>query len=345
MMHAHVSHSHDGEPISIMTGPCKDELGQDHVLHVIVPINNYVRYKRRYELFHMFMERMSKYKNVRLYVVEVAFGDRPFMCTDSTNPNHLQLRTQDEIWHKENSINLMIQRLPPRWKYVAWIDADITFLNDDIIGETIQQLQHYKVVQMFESVINKGARGQVHQGGAGHFKSFMYMYHQYLMGYEQFPYSTTKEKNKYANVWHPGFAWACTRKAYEDMGGLIEFAALGAGDHHMALALIGQAKFSLPGDIHPNYRALVMAFQERCETYIRRDVAWVPGIIVHDWHGPYKARKYEERWLILTNSKFDPLTDICKDYQGLWKFSSNKNDLRDGIRLYLRGRNEDSIDE
>lgn len=201
-------------------------------LHVVACINNYVRYKRRYELFYKFREEMESNPNVILYVVEIAFGKRPFMVTEPNNPRHLQLRTENELWHKENSINLMVQRFPHDWKYMAWIDADIHFVNKDWAIETIHQLQHYMIVQMFQNVINLGPNGEI----MSTFKSFAY---QYLQGK---PYTTSKYE-----FWHPGFCWSCTREAWDGMGGLIDVGILGAGDHHMALAWVGMAEKSLPG--------------------------------------------------------------------------------------------------
>jgi hypothetical protein len=322
--------------MQLTTPPIPHGLGSPHgpgcgeVLHVIAPINNYVRFKRRYELYWKFCTELEKLPNVILYTVEVAFGDREFMITNTDNPRHLQLRTNDELWHKENSINLMVQRLPPDWKYVAWIDGDIQFTNENIAIETIHQLQHYKVVQMFQSVCNLGPTGSVHSV----YKSFCW---QYLQGK---PY----HKSGNYNFWHPGFAWAATRQAWNDMGGLIDFAILGAGDHHMALSLIGKGSDSLPGGVSPGYRAKIMEFQQRCESNIRRNIGYVDGTILHYWHGKFKNRKYVERWDVLTRNKFDPMLDIRKDWQGLYMLN-DKIGLRDGIRAYFRQRNEDSVDD
>lgn len=310
--------------------PCQDPCGGDAPLHVIVCINNYVRFKRRYELFWKFQADIEKLSNVILYVVEVAFGHRPFMVTQGDNPRHLQLRTNNELWHKENSINLMVQRLPADWKYMAWIDADVQFINTNFATETIHQLQHYKIVQLFQNVINLGPQGEV----LSVYKGFVY---QYLQGK---PYTTSKY-----TFWHPGFAWACTREGWNDAGGLIDFAILGAADHHMALAWVGMAEKSLPQNISSAYRKLVMSYQERCEKHIRRNVGFVPGTIVHSWHGAFKNRKYIERWDVLTKNNFDPECDIKRDWQGLFILNSDeKINLRDGIRAYFRSRCEDSID-
>lgn len=300
-------------------------------LHVIVPINNYVMFSRRYELFWKFKEAIEQNPLVELYIVEVAFGDRAFMCTEPNNSKHLQLRTSDELWHKENSINLMVQRLPLNWQYVAWIDGDVEFINKKFAEDAIHQLQHYKVVQLFQTVCNLGPTGEV-------ISSFSSFCSQYVNGKEW-------SLQKGYEFWHPGFAWACTRQAWNEMGGLIDFAILGAADHHMALCLIKRGGQSFPGGVHRNYKSKVLQYEARCTRHIRLNIGYVPGTIIHYWHGKIKDRRYRERWDILLENDFDPEVDIKRDWQGLYILEPDSYGLRDGIRRYFRQRNEDSIDK
>src|SRR4051812_17790300 len=78
---------------------------------VIAVVSNPVRYKSRYRLFRKFQEHM-KAIGANLFICEMAFGDRPFEIVEPGEPNTLAIRTQDELWHKENMINLAVQRLP-----------------------------------------------------------------------------------------------------------------------------------------------------------------------------------------------------------------------------------------
>ncbi len=327
-----MDHTHhtivNGEQVQLTAAPCQKN-SEDEKLHVVACINNYVRFKRRYELFWKFKHEIEKNPDVVLYIVEIAFGKRPYMVTQKGNPRHLQLRTNDELWHKENSINLMVQRFPTNWKYVAWIDADIKFVNPNWAAETIHQLQHYHIVQLFQNMANLGPNEEI----LSTFKGFMY---QYLQGKQ---YTTAKYE-----FWHPGFAWAATKDAWNRMGGLIDFAILGAGDHHMALAWVGMAEKSLPHGISDGYRKAIMQYQVRCENNIKRDVGYVSGCVLHYFHGSFKNRKYVERWKVLTDNGYNPDTDIKRDWQGLITFDGDKIGLRDGIRQYFRLRHEDSID-
>lgn len=318
-------------------------------LHIIVPLNNYMHFSRRYELFVQFYNRVKKLPGTTLTIVEVALMDEPFAITDQiteweanlgeTHPRTtiVQMRTRDVIWHKENMINIGISMLPWDWKYCAWIDADVQFNNPMIIEETIHQLRIHSVVQMFESAVNLGPRGET----IDTYKSFCY---QYLAGGCK-PPPKPPQMAKYG-FWHPGFAWACTREAFEFMGGLIDFAILGAGDHHMAYAFIGLVDYSYPGNISDSYQRKLREFQHRCGPIIG-SIGYVPGSIYHSWHGKFKDRRYRERWDILRECKFDPDHDIHHDYQGM--ISLRRHDARIArmanlIILYFKQRNEDSTD-
>jgi len=325
-------------------------------LYVVSVITNPERFKTRPRLFKEFMARMERY-GAQLYVVEGAFGDRDFEVTDPSNPRHIQVRTESELWHKENLVNIGISRLPPTWKYVAWIDGDIDFTRPDWIEETVHELQHHPIVQMFEDAIDMGPKHEVMTV----FKGFAACYKQGL------PRKPSGDSTKSANsadsansdnskevyyygdatsphtYWHPGYAWAATRDAINTMGGLMDFAILGAGDHHMACCLIGEGENSYPGSIHPHYKKMVKAWEERA-LRLHKNIGYISGTVYHYWHGKKRDRKYKDRWAILIDNCFDPAADIHKDWQGTWALYPGHDRLRDQIREYFQTRNEDSID-
>ena len=109
---------------------------------------------------------------------------------------------------------------------------------------------------------------------------------------------------------HPGFAWAITRKAYEQIGGLFELGVLGAGDNLMAHSFICNAELAINQNAHPGYIASLLEFEEKSS---RLRVGYVPGVIKHHFHGSKKNRKYIERWKILIKYAFDPQTQLAWD--------------------------------
>lgn len=299
----------------------------NETLYVITPYFNSQRYKSRKILYHNFKNYVLASKNAELVTVEVAFGDRPFETDDNEK---IQLRTNTELWHKERSINLAINQLPDDWKYVAWVDGDLQFARPDWASETVQLLQHYKVIQMFSESINLSPSYEI----IGNKRpSFLYSY-----------CNGEPTKGDYGKLSHPGFAWAANRQAINELGGLFDTAILGSGDLHMARALTGDIKDVVYDKLSADYQESLNIWRDRCNQFIKGNIGYMPGLVSHFWHGKKVDRKYKDRWKILVENKYSPVTDIKPDSQGLWQFSGNKPQLEYGIRNYFHSRNEDSID-
>ena len=102
-------------------------------IYVILPYFNFCGFKRREKLFLEFVERMKEYP---VSMVVVSAGGLP-ACLPVYK--HIEVEYKDQIWVKETLINMAIRRLPKNWKYVAWIDADISFVNENWVDDTIRE--------------------------------------------------------------------------------------------------------------------------------------------------------------------------------------------------------------
>jgi hypothetical protein len=305
----------------------------DATLYVVAAIVNPSRYRSRYALYRDF-EKYITGAGAVLYTVEAAYGDRDFAVTEAANPRHIRLRTRHEVWHKENLINIGVSRLPSDWNYVAWIDPDVRFAHPDIVSETIHQLQHFSVVQMFAHATDLGPTHEP-------LKSFQGFIAQWLR------HDHAQAGAKQYSVWHPGYAWACRRDAWDHLGGLIDFAIVGSADRYMACGLIGALAQSLSPDLVracPTYAEWCFEWQARAETYIKHNIGFVDGLLLHYFHGSKKKRGYADWSAILRLNRFDPARDIKRDWQGVWQLADRKPGLRDGLRGYFRSREEDSTE-
>jgi hypothetical protein len=305
----------------------------DAPLYVVTPIINPSRYRSRYALYRDFEKYITDTGAV-LVTVEAAYADRDFEVTDTGNPRHIQLRTKHEIWHKENLINIGVSRLPPDWKYLAWIDADVQFARPDIVAETIHQLQHFSVVQMFAHATDLGLKHEPLRSFRGFVAQWMRQSGEGLPDTERY------------GDWHPGYAWACRRDAWDQLGGLIDFAIVGSADRYMACALIGEIAQSLSPEIAracPTYTEWCLDSQARAEACIKHNIGFVDGLLLHYFHGAKKNRGYCNRSAILWNNRFDPAKDIKRDWQGMWQLTDQKIRLRDDLRAYFRSRDEDGV--
>lgn len=328
---------------------------EDQTLHVIVPYSNPWRWRSRRELLNDCIRHLRQSPNVDLHVVEVAFGDRPFEV--SCEPGDIQLRTTDEIWVKENSINLAVGRLAPGWKYAAYVDGDFHFTRHDWALEAIHLLQHYEFVQLFSTYAD--LTGETATSWQGHRpyrlnSSFAWNYlHQkeFLQAQMEragkdpgyFKAKMRGEKFPFG-FWPgaPGGAWAWRHSAFDTVGGLLDTCVLGSGDYHMA---VGLAK--LP-DNHvemmlgiPGYIRAIKEWQQHAAK-LTANIGCVDNFAVHHWHGNKGSRGYGDRPSILKDHAFDPYRDVQRDWQGLWKWSGDKPRLRDAARRFFLSRNEDN---
>jgi hypothetical protein len=296
-----------------------------NALHVVTAIANPLRWQSRLRLFREF-ERHMLDSGVQLTVVECAYGDRAHEITPAQGVRHVPVRARTMLWAKENLLNIGIATLPQDWKYVAWIDADIAFRRKDWAVETLHALQLHDVVQPWTDCYDLGPNGEhvaVH-------RSFCRVWQDGgVPGTNYGPFA------------HPGYAWAATRQALDWVGGLIETAALGAADHHMALALINHVERSIPGGITEAYCRPLRRWQDRAMRHIAGSIAAVPGTIEHAWHGPKSRRRYIERWDLLTRHGFDPEEDLKRNVWGVFELAGNKPALGRDIESYFRVRCED----
>ena len=298
----------------------------DTVLHVIAVTSNPCQIVKKYILAREFLSRMELEKNIKIYMVELAYGEQKFYVTEDNNPRHLQIKGKIPLWHKENLINMGVKELLPKnWKAMAWIDADIEFEDPNWALNTLKVLNGCRdVVQLFSHAIN------------------MDIYHKAINIFPSFGFQYIKNNNYESsgiNMWHPGYAWACTKKAYDKMEGLYDVSILGSGDHCMAFSFIGHPASILNSGQTEGYKETLAQFQFRCS---QLRLGYIPGIILHHFHGLGKKRKYSERWQILAKNQYDPTIHIKKRKDGLIIPTTDApQQLLNEIMEYFFERNED----
>jgi hypothetical protein len=147
---------------------------------------------------------------------------------------------------------------------------------------------------------------------------------------------------KSLDYWHPGYAWACTRTAYEKMGcGLYQEGILGSSDNIMAFSLIGKGLKAIQATSSYDYKESILEFQKRVRGL---RLGYIPGVIRHYFHGTKKNRKYTERWQILLNHNYSPKKHLNVLSSGLIVPSTDcPSQLLTDIFNYFKERNEDEF--
>jgi len=296
-------------------------------LNVIIVISNPCLYGTRYKLANEFIKRMEEEEeHVNLFVVELIYNNQKYIITDKKNKRHLQIKTDVPLWHKENMVNLGVTHLLPKnYKAFAWIDADVEFENTTWAIDTLKILNGSKdIVQVFSHCVDMDKD----ESNLNIFNGFGYSYSK-----------NKKYTTNGSNYWHPGYAWAITRKAYERIGGLYDKGILGSGDSIIALSLINKVSHTLNVDYHEGYKESILEFQKKTKGL---RLGYVPGVIRHFFHGSKKNRKYTERWNILIQHAFSPLTHVKYDTKGILVPTEEfPSDFENDILNYFKERNED----
>jgi hypothetical protein len=149
----------------------------------------------------------------------------------------------------------------------------------------------------------------------------------------------------------PGLAWAARREAWDQLGGLIDYCIVGAGDWYFANAIMGSLDRVIGGrnDLTAPFVRKVREYQENAarakwqERPLLKNVGVMKGLVSHYWHGPRVSRQYGSRGKILTSNGFDPDRDLKRDYQGLYQLTDRCPQLRRDIQQYFAARNDDQL--
>jgi len=294
-------------------------------LHVIVVISNPCLYARRYILLKEFINRMEQDdSDIIIYIVELVYKKQRFIVTDKKNKRHLQLQTETPIWHKENMINLGVKYLlPSNWKAFGWIDADLDFDSGSWASDALKILNGSKdIIQLWSHCIDMDMK----ENAMKIFSSFGF---QFCKGIEY---------KQGINFFHPGYAWAITRKAYEKIGGLFEYGILGSGDHIMALSLIKNGLKAININSSDDYKEHVKEYENKIKNL---RLGYVPGIIRHYYHGSKKNRHYDTRWKILVDNNYEPSKHVTHKNGILVPTKECPKEIIIQIFDYFKSRNED----
>lgn len=327
---------------------------EDQTLHMVGVYSNPFRWRSRRQLFNQFTRHMRGTPNVDLHVVELAYGDRPWEVTEPETPGDIQLRTDCEMFHKENLINIGVAHFPIGWKYGGYSDGDFHFTRHDWALEAIHMLQHHEFVQLFSNYSDLTSQTATSDTGHRvyrHNSSFAWNY------LHQAEFKALKQQQQKTDPYYgqviptgvfpfgfppgaPGGAWAWRRSAFDTVGGLLDTCIMGSADWWMAFGLIGQTSM-LRGDATVrSYNDDIRNWQKRAHK-LTANIGCVDNFALHHFHGSSSNRVYGSREACLIDFKFDPRFDITKDWQGVYRWTGNKPRLRDAVRKYFIGRRED----
>jgi hypothetical protein len=304
---------------------------------------NPCHYKRKLANLKMFADRVRR-QDLSLFIVELAFGEDAHVLDTGLCDSLLQVRSKAVMWQKERLLNIALGHLDADCSKVVWLDGDILFENPEWVQETARLLDTYPVVQPFHIAhLLPKDEGSAVEGPKYGPREGEWMYGMaYAMSRVIDHQGALKN---YADHGHCGLAWAARRELL-DRHGFYDHRIDGGGDLTMAHAMFGNIEnwrhTHWERDLlSPTLLDDIVRWGRTFSDDVRSRVGYVPGRVLHLWHGNHADRMYKERANWLAEHDFDPDTDIALADSGCWEWASRKPELHRKLQEYYSLQRED----
>jgi hypothetical protein len=314
-------------------------------LYVIAVIYNPCKYQSRYKLYFDF-EKYIKKSGAILYTTELSY-DGDFVVTDKNNKRHTQLHSKDVLWHKENLINITLKKLPKSCKYVAWIDADVHFDNENWVQDTIDKLQKHSVIQLFhDSVFLNKDGSSSYRLGFSYSNVYKDPFKKILPGIETLKRNQLLKENKLrakrGGYTAPGLAWAARKDFLDYTDGLIEKIPFHTGDEMVANALYERPV----REDHASHQKIITLYTKKAFEYYEKTKMYPSfldnTIVYHNWHGSAKNRDYYKQTQYFQKYNLDVDKDIIENEYGVYELAEHvPQEFKEEIKNHFTSRKED----
>lgn len=270
---------------------------------------------------------------VRTLTVECAFGADPFELPEGSDVLHI--RGGSVMFQKERMLNLALPHLHQNCTKVAWLDADVVFERGDWVQAASAALDEYVVIQPFEECYRLPPGADFYAGCGQRWLSFGAAYQQC---------DPVVATGRYKDHGHVGFAWAARRSLLEKVG-LRDVDPNGHGDHLMAHAMLGDWNSvcvrRLVGAVGP-YAESTRRWAREFYAEVNGSLGYIPGALMHLWHGRISDRRYYTLALRLRAFGFDPDRHLRQDASGLWAWTEEAAAMEKEYHRYFATRREDA---
>ena len=281
----------------------------------IIPYHNPCRWRTRPRNYQVCVDALHKQK-VDTLTIECGYLGK----WDIPNAE-IKTHSSSIIWQKERLINHAISTLPPSVKYIAWVDGDMLFTDNNWVEHTIELLQDNDYVQLFDEVHYLTANNLEYSEGA---------VNRTIQGV-------------IAGGTQPGGAWAARREALEPLG-IYDKHIVGGGDSALLTVLlerrVGLGQHFYEYASRAARQDMINWSAAHIARYQKPRITFLPQHIAHLFHGTLQDRNYGERAKWLRQYDFNPHTDIV-EVQGAWEWASEKKEFHDELIKYFKCRNED----
>lgn len=282
--------------------------------------------------YRCFRENLAR-QGLKLLTVECALNDNDFELLPVDADRLIQVRSNSVLWHKERLLNIGLKNLPADCDKIAWLDADIIFLNDSWAQETAELLEKYHFVKPFNQAIRLDKKETALVLLNANLKELNL---DNRPQYRNSQYSADQENL----IIYMSVFGLCARLDIIQEIGFYDRLIIGSGDMIISGAILGEKPYQniLPPALEKDIEKWSGKASNQASD---KGIAFISNSIVHLFHGRMINRNYSDRIKILKKRKFDPDQDLKLNEDDCFEWSSNKKRMHRQLFGYFKSRNED----
>ncbi len=187
-----------------------------------------------------------------------------------------------------------------KFKYVFWVDADVTFTNKNWLVDGVKELQSGAVlIQPFEYCIHLEKDQNAPAFNPDYYRDTISdpirrkenMWRSFCANFVTTNISNSINYNKHGHV---GFALGACRHILE-LCPLYDRALIGGADHIILHAAAGHIPHECITKSFKDDLENVLAWSKKFYSEIRGRIGYVKGDLYHIWHGDISKRQYLKR--------------------------------------------------
>jgi len=293
------------------------------ILQKIVVITSYFNYSNNTYMkynYIKFRENLEK-QNIKLITIELS-DNNIFDLIGYSDVYFYNIK--DYLWHKENSFNILLNKINKEVECICWIDNDIIILDNDWLIKLYHKMfiENINIIQLFKnikrcSITNEYSNTEPIINGWNentYMESELYQH---------------KIKNK-VNSRTPGYAWAIKRDILTKMNGFYDKCILGGADRIILDSIFMNMNNGLYYYKNSLFYNDIKPYMEKLHNLIDNKYDYLDTTACHLFHGNYNKRAYNSRYKIL---------DIIPD------FNPNKNLIKVNDILQFNNLDKDKINK
>ena len=266
----------------------------------------------------LFIKQMLDLANIPYFIGEMSINGSPFLFAESSNIFHFQ--SPDNMFYKENIVNLMEPLLPPVYDKLCIMDADIIFDNSDWYNLISSKLNDVNICQPFSTAYWLNIT-----------------YDDIIQEKNSYLKKRIGEKTKGG---HEGFVWCFQREwfnTYKFPGGCF----IGSGDTVFVKSVFEKLTWASTNNHE------LAKYIDNLPSIISSD--YLDMNIYHLYHGTINNRQYMTKHInfnnILTNLKITDSDELIEyNAHGIMQWKPKySNTFNSFMEEYLINRNDDSI--